>query len=182
MGDECPICLEVIDPKSVCNTVCGHKFHSKCAFLAVRNDPEGRCPNCREPLVPRTRPTNVSVEIEGIEFSEFSEQVRREQRNYNARRRRAEKQDEGLLSLRKRWKEAEKDVVLMDKKLDCQISFEMKQLYKRPVVRVIRTERNKAMRKESRLKRSYNKQIEERVGPRPMSPLERLLADNSDPW
>ena len=45
--EECPICMDAIDPDRNCvTTECGHKFHAKCLFANIAHNGFG-CPCCR---------------------------------------------------------------------------------------------------------------------------------------
>lgn len=184
MGDvtECAVCLEPVAPGgAMCRTECGHVFHSACAFRAVREDP--RCSICRQRLAPERAPkvtegAQYAIEIDGMDFSEFSSGVQRARRNYHARRRRAERKDASIAALRDQWRQARKDVGECDAKLDRMYSEEMREICKRPEIRALRAFRSQMMRKEQRLNRQYHAVLEERVGQQPLSPLEQLLAQN----
>ena len=177
--DECPVCLDRIGASDICRTSCGHVFHSGCAFRAVRQDP--RCSICRTRLVPedekpRSLPRETAIDIDGVDFVEFSARVRRERRNYNARRRRMETRDQSIKEMRDGWKAAEAELRVFDARLEQKYCSELRAVKNRPEVRAMCAELQRAVRREQRLKRVYNAQLEQRLGVcPPASPLEHLL-------
>lgn len=58
---ECPICLENLDAH-VCETECGHKFHSRCMFETIFRG-NNKCPCCRYVLVQRNKQAHFPMQI-----------------------------------------------------------------------------------------------------------------------
>lgn len=177
---ECPVCLDTIDPSVMCRTTCGHAFHSECAFRAMKADPASRCSVCRTRLVPEVaasppKAREITIEVDGVDFQEFSSRIQRSRRNYNARRRRLEQRDGGILALRNDWKDACKDLGQCDRQLDKLYAEEVRNLYQKPEVRALRANRLRACRREQRLKRQYQERLQSEIGAEPGSPLEQLL-------
>ena len=63
-GEDCPICMDCIDPKVNCvTTECGHNFHAKCLFENIAHNGFD-CPCCRGKMA------EVEEEEEEEEFEE----------------------------------------------------------------------------------------------------------------
>lgn len=50
MDEECAICLQPLDLEQLCETRCGHRFHSACVLRTCATTGDGRCPLCRSAL------------------------------------------------------------------------------------------------------------------------------------
>ncbi len=175
---ECAICLNPIDGTSSCHTDCGHTFHSTCVFKAVRTDP--RCPLCRHELLPQESAPKrqLTIEIDGTDFAQFSATVARDRRNYNARRRRLEQRDQSIKAMRDEWKKSLEDLNMWDDRLERCMAAHMRMAHHQPDVRTIKLSRIKSMRREARLKKIYDDKLLEKLGEEPPSPLESLLQQN----
>ena len=69
--EECPICMDAIDPDRNCvTTECGHKFHAKCLFANIAHNGFG-CPCCRGKMAEEEE---EEEEEEGDEYGEFDEE------------------------------------------------------------------------------------------------------------
>ena len=186
-GEECAVCLEPIEARNACRTECGHVFHSTCAFRAFQNDP--RCSICRQALVkeeppaqappPQTRifRRQVHFEISGMDFQEMTGQVRRLRQNYNARRRRVEARNATLMSMKERWKEAERDMNDVTISYNRLYNLEVKRIEERLPFRLKKQEKDRHIRRERTLRNSYERMLSEVMGERPPSSLEQLLVE-----
>ena len=58
---ECPICLDNLDAH-VCETECGHKFHSRCMFETIFRG-NNKCPCCRYVLVQRNKQAQIRMQV-----------------------------------------------------------------------------------------------------------------------
>ena len=88
---DCAICLEVVGAEQVCRLSCGHVFHSSCVLQSAMHDP--RCPVCRAELAKKpdaANVVNVELTIGDVHnaVEEEYQSLRRQQVNYDARRRR----------------------------------------------------------------------------------------------
>lgn len=107
---ECPICLNEID-SAASHTECGHVFHSRCLLEAAHHDP--RCPICRaefcKPLTP-SPPPDTEARVVRITYtpSVGIEEYRRERKNYMRRKRRIERRDDRVSTLRNRAEDEKK--------------------------------------------------------------------------
>lgn len=105
MSEACSICLEALDAddaRGQCSTPCGHRFHSTCLFRAMVE--RQSCPLCREQLIPAPpspEATLREVTTVRVEITPLGE-VRRQQRNYQARRRRMERTHSTLRASKRR--------------------------------------------------------------------------------
>ena len=94
-GTVCSICLDPVESQQ-CHLVCGHVFHSSCILHSSQYD--SRCPVCRSELPKKASGpaddddpvrTELTSAIRGIyDISREIADVRRQQRNWDARRRR----------------------------------------------------------------------------------------------
>jgi hypothetical protein len=67
--EECPICMDAIDPDRNCvTTECGHRFHAKCLFANIAHNGFG-CPCCRGKMA-----EEEDEEEEGDDYGEFDEE------------------------------------------------------------------------------------------------------------
>lgn len=174
---ECPVCLDAIEPKDACHTRCGHVFHSACAFRAIRLDP--RCSICRAQLVPEEAPTtrDVHIEINGVEFGEFADNMKRLRRNYHARRRRVEGRHPQLRDLRAQWQVAEQALGESDQRYEQLYEQEARLVERGLAMRAQKRERERAMRRERDTRTKYEEMLKVVMGEEPPSPLEQLLVE-----
>ena len=58
---ECPICMEHIkEDEDILITKCKHKFHASCLLQNTKTNGY-KCPNCRDPLLSKSTPTNTTT-------------------------------------------------------------------------------------------------------------------------
>lgn len=178
---DCPVCLEPVEAHNACRTDCGHVFHSACAFRAIRID--RRCSICRrelvkeEPSADEPSPGQVVMEIDGLDFDEFSESVRRLRRNYHARRRRMEARNALLLGTKERWKQAERESIEATNSYNRQYNIEVKRVEERLPLRNKKRHKDRYARRERALRGQYESMLAEVMGETPPSPLEQLLVE-----
>ena len=122
----------------------------------------------------------VTIEIDGMDFADLSEQLRRARRNYNARRRRVEGRDPRVRAMRLKWRDAQRQMVAIEKRLEIVYAAESRAIDSRPSVRLIRQQREKIMRRERRLRIMYDTRLEQELGKKPVSPLQHLLNSSDE--
>lgn len=181
MSTECPICLDVIESKDSCTTECGHVFHSACAFRAVCLD--RRCSICRHPLVPERQQQpvperHIRIEVNGMEFGELSDQIRRTRRNYQARRRRLETHDALLGAMRARWKDAEAELTQSSRRYELQYGEGMRRVDAQLSVRNERHSRDRCARRERTLRNQYESHLQDILGEPPPLNIDQVLVEH----
>lgn len=118
------------------------------------------------------------LEVDGVDFNDYSVAVRRRRSNFQARRRRLERSQPSILRLREAWREAQKALNQMEDRLERIYVAEYQKVSGRPEIRAARAQRKTAARREARARRIYEASVEEILGAfPPASPLEQLLMD-----
>jgi hypothetical protein len=171
--DGCPICLEPIQT-AACTTACGHQFHSACVLRSVRSSP--LCPLCRTPLVPDDH-TEVREHIPRIELAYDSGaevELRRSQRNYDARRRRLERTNDAARAARDRAKDAHTKYVLLMEAYHRAWSEAMRRVQEHETLSELSRRQTLARRRLRRTSNAYRRIVTEHLGDRPDRPASAL--------
>ena len=166
-NNTCPICLDEIHESDnfLCMPVCMHKIHTKCELKAAQYD--ARCPVCRtkDPEITSRREDDTAIysSLERL-ATEHTQHVR----NYNQRRSRAINKNSALKKLRERLKNERKQYMSAEKRLESAWLQHQKRVWNSdPDIVRLKNERKKCQRKTSLLCKKFEKELEEKVGPKP---------------
>lgn len=169
---ECCICLDEVGVAPATTTPCGHVFHSACLFRALGRD--GRCPLCRAVLVStqcRSRTEGGEEVDEHDEHDEHDERwwsdVRRQRRNYDARRRRLERSYPLVARAHERAKAARVRFMVAQKNFMDERARAIRKALSRSNVRSSFRELSLARRSLFRTYRVYHERVITRLGERP---------------
>lgn len=171
--DDCPICLEVIDAHEACHLKCGHTFHSSCVLQSALHDP--RCPVCRAELAhkpePAATPNVLNIELTMGDVQEAFEQdfrtMRRQQLNYDARRRRFLRRHPELLEEHAAARQGEQQLRALERTISDRWSQASRELWTAPEFVALRKERTLLLRRIRRRERVVDRAVEEALGERP---------------
>lgn len=170
--DDCAICLEHVS-SAACHLACGHVFHSSCLIQSAMHDP--RCPICRTVLAKKPEPA-TSTQIVNVEFSlnDINDAVdqeyhnhRRQQLNYDARKRRFLRNRPDLIRERDAIKAGEADLRDLDKRISAQWSRETHAMWMGPSFAPMKKERTLLLRRLRRRERIVEDAVEAELGERP---------------
>lgn len=165
---ECAICLEPIRSET-CDLKCGHVFHSSCVLQSAVHDP--RCPICRTELATKPASHVVNVELSIGDVNQVVEdeiqQVRREQVNYDARRRRFLRRRPELLRAAEAAKRDHTELRALERRIEAQWSRESNALWRGPSFEPIKRERSLLLRRLRRSERLVDVAVVEELGERP---------------
>lgn len=172
MTDECPICLEPLTAAS-CALECRHRFHSACILQSVLHDP--RCPVCRGtlgltvPPAPPPRHVAIAVSVEDIDsvVTDRWNTVRRQQINYDARRRRLVRNNPVLRRAHDRAKEMRRHLRDLETALDHEWSVASRELWKSDRFLQKKQERARTMRRLRDFERQIERAATDAFGERP---------------
>lgn len=159
---ECPICLTEIK-SAPCETECGHKFHSKCIFEAIQRNVA--CPMCRLPLCDSNR---IDKGIEIMFTRRDNSELQRQQRNYDARRRRYERNNPDVMSMKHNAEQAFRAFANYHAVFEDLWNVEIEKLGFHPEIAKAKRARALAMRRMRRAASAYKKRIEDTLGARPV--------------
>ena len=170
---ECAICLEAIDEREACRLKCGHAFHSSCMIQSALHDP--RCPVCRAELAqkpaPAAGPSVLNIELTMGDVQEAFEQdfqtMRRQQLNYDARRRRFLRRHPDMLEEHMAAKRGELQLRTLERGISERWSQASRELWLRPEFVALRKERSLLLRRIRRRERTVEEAVEEALGERP---------------
>ena len=122
--------------------------------------------------------SQVVLEIDGVDLDEFTENIRRLRRNYNARRRRVESKNALLKATKDRWKEAEREALEATDVYNRQYNIEVKKIEARLPLRNRKRHKDRQARRERALRTQYEGMLQQVMGETPPSPLEQLLVES----
>lgn len=172
---DCPICLSCIESGG-CETECGHTFHSKCIFEAMQRSVS--CPICRAALCEQRKPVHT-VEISEITFHERDQQLRRQQRNYDARRRRLERINASVATAKNSAESSYKDFLNKHSEYEELWESAIRTLQQQPDIAKMKHARHLAMRRMRRAGNRYKALVTDTLGERPgaMEVMNETLAE-----
>ena len=163
----CPICLDEITEEDnfLCMPVCMHRIHTKCELKAAQYD--SRCPVCRtkDPEITTRREDDVQMytNLEAL-ANQHNQYMRKDHRKRN----RAINKDSALKRLKERLKRERKQYMSAEKRLEKHwIQLQKKSWNEDPEIVRLKNERKKCQRKTNKLCRQLEKEVEEKVGPKP---------------
>lgn len=173
--NSCAICLESIDD-SPCVLECNHAFHSRCIIQSALHDQSGssdpRCPTCRRQIAKSVKPEQRAVveismgDVDSAIEREFS-QMRRNQINYDSRRRRIIKRRFDLQDQQSLLRQTMSELRKLDEALHKKWSIESKELWMGDKFKQLKNERTCLLRKIRRHKRYIDNVVIDALGTRP---------------
>jgi RecJ-like exonuclease len=171
MQDPCPVCMTNIDEEdSVSMPGCRHKFHAHCMINMVQYDV--RCPICRQVgtgvVVREPEFVITAVEVSATQLQERRDTPTREWRRYAARRRRVLRQNPQLDTRMNALKQLRCQMNTNVTKLKKAYDSGCKRVWKYDAsVVAYKKQISLLRRRELRLSRSLNKDLEDLLGPEP---------------
>ena len=170
---DCPICLEPVEPTHAwARLECTHVFHSACVLQSAMHDP--RCPVCRtelakRPEVQQAHVVNVELTLHDMQVAVDEEvrSVRRQQVNYDARRRRFLRGQPQLRAQFDVVQEQRRQLRSLERRLEDAWSRESRALWMGPAFVAQKRERALLLRRIRRGERMVDAAVAEVLGARP---------------
>lgn len=169
--NDCAICLESVGERDACHLPCGHAFHASCVLQAALHDP--RCPVCRVELAKRPAATpsvvNIELTMNDVQnaFEVDYQAMRRQQINYDARRRRFVQRRPDLRQEYAAMREGEKRLKQLERVISDQWAHASRELWTGPTFAALKKERSLLLRRIRRRERIVEAAVEDALGERP---------------
>ena len=167
--EDCAICLECVEDGARCVLECGHTFHSACILQSVLHDQ--RCPVCRCTLAKALPKRQSFVEITMDEMEDAVQdefrQMRRQQTNYDARRRRLVRCRAHLHREHEATKQLEQQLKAANGLLQKRWTDAARQLWRSEQFMEIKRQRRSIMSKIRQKQRVVDREVVEALGERP---------------